>query len=258
MRRLRAGCCEVPNPINPRQVVRVSLLPEDVDAIVFWTRSPRAAFAPALFDAHFFGVSPREAVSMDPQQRLLLETVWRALENADIAPARLAGSHTGVFVGLSNIDYYRMAFADRREIDAYFGSGTSGSVAAGRISYLLGFRGPSLAVDTACSSSLVATHLACQSLRYRECEVALAGGVNLILSPDINIACSKARMLAADGLYARLYHEQFESPPEDSDAPPQAADLVEGCLIRRGCVVHFDFGHAQTSGLLLPRRNGPE
>jgi acyl transferase domain-containing protein len=151
----------------------------------------RGGFLPDVsrFDAHFFGVSPREAVSMDPQQRLLLETVWRALENADIAPARLAGSHTGVFVGLSNIDYYRMAFADRREIDAYFGSGTSGSVAAGRISYLLGFRGPSLAVDTACSSSLVATHLACQSLRYRECEVALAGGVNLILSPDINIAC---------------------------------------------------------------------
>src|SRR5688500_10690549 len=129
------------------------------------------------FDPHFFGISPREAVSMDPQQRLLLETTWRALEDAAISPASLAGTPAGVFVGLSNIDYYRMAFTDPQAVDAYFGSGTSGSVAAGRISYVLGLRGPSLAVDTACSSSLVAVHLACQSLRNKECGVALAGGV---------------------------------------------------------------------------------
>ena len=162
----------------------------------------RGGFLPEVdrFDPHFFGISPREAVSMDPQQRLLLETTWRALEDAAISPGTLAGTQAGVFVGLSNIDYYRMAFTDPAAVDAYFGSGTSGSVAAGRISYVLGLRGPSLAVDTACSSSLVAVHLACQSLRHKECGVALAGGVNLILSPDINIACSKAKMMSPDGL----------------------------------------------------------
>ena len=151
------------------------------------------------FDAEFFGVSPREAVSMDPQHRLLMETSWEALENAAIAPATLRGSHTGVFVGIGNSDYWRMVYGDEEQIDAYSALGNAYSVAAGRLSYFLGVHGPAMAVDTACSASLVAVHLACRSLRSGECTLALAAGVNLILSPEVNINFSKSRMLAPDG-----------------------------------------------------------
>jgi acyl transferase domain-containing protein/acyl carrier protein len=154
-----------------------------------------------LFDAGFFGISPREAARMDPQQRLLLEVAWEALEHACLAPDRLAGTRTGVFVGLATHDYARLYLqaGDPTHVDAYFSTGNSPSVASGRLSYVLGLHGPSLTVDTACSSSLVAVHLACQSLRSGACEVALAGGVNLILSPEISINFSRARMLAKDG-----------------------------------------------------------
>src|SRR3984885_8230194 len=151
------------------------------------------------FDADFFGVSPREAVSMDPQQRLLMEVSWGALENAAIAPASLFGTQTGVFVGMGNNDYWRMVYGDEEQIDAYGALGNSYGVAAGRLSYFLGVHGPALTVDTACSSSLVAVHLACASLRSGECTLALAAGVNLILSPEANINFSKSRMLAPDG-----------------------------------------------------------
>jgi len=151
------------------------------------------------FDAEFFGISPREMINLDPQQRLLMEVSWEALENANQMPQRVFGSRTGVFVGISSHDYSFQQLKDLSNIDAYFGTGYGSSVAAGRLSYTLGLTGPSLAVDTACSSSLVAVHLACQSLRHRECEQALAGGVNLILSPEVYIAFSKAKMLAADG-----------------------------------------------------------
>jgi acyl transferase domain-containing protein/SAM-dependent methyltransferase len=151
------------------------------------------------FDAEFFGISPREAASMDPQQRLLLQVAWEALEDGGHAGADLAGSRTGVFVGIANNDYGRALYAHPRSIDPYFGTGNAFSVAAGRLSYFLGVNGPSIAVDTACSSSLVALHLACQSLRLRECDLALAGGVNLILTPEMNINFSKARMMAPDG-----------------------------------------------------------
>jgi acyl transferase domain-containing protein/SAM-dependent methyltransferase/acyl carrier protein len=151
------------------------------------------------FDAEFFSVSPREAVAMDPQQRLLLEVSWEALENSAIAPGSLFGGRTGVFVGMGNADYWRMVYRDEQQIDAYSALGNSFSVAAGRLSYLLGVHGPALTVDTACSSSLVAVHLACASLRSGECDLALAGGVNLILSPEANINFSKSRMLAPDG-----------------------------------------------------------
>ena len=150
------------------------------------------------FDPRFFGISPREAVSMDPQQRLLLEVAWEALENAGQAADHLIDSDTGVFIGISSGDYLLQP-GGPASVDAYFGTGTSMSAAAGRLSYLLGLRGPSIALDTACSSSLVAAHLACQSLRSRECRLALAGGVNLILSPYAHLVFSKARMLAADG-----------------------------------------------------------
>jgi acyl transferase domain-containing protein/SAM-dependent methyltransferase len=154
------------------------------------------------FDAALFGISPREAATLDPQQRLLLETAWAALEDAGHAPDRLRGSQGGVFVGIGTSDYALLvsqatALAD---VDAYRATGCmSHSPAAGRISYVLGLQGPSVAIDTACSSSLVAVHLACQSLRLDECTVALAGGVNAILLPELGISLSKAGMMARDG-----------------------------------------------------------
>ncbi|WP_156820293.1 type I polyketide synthase [Synechococcus sp. PCC 7336] len=153
------------------------------------------------FDPEFFGISPREAISLDPQQRLLLEVSWEALERAHHAPGDLFDSRTGVFVGMSSSDYATALgkAVSPREIDGYFGTGTAFSVAAGRLSYLLGLTGPSLVVDTACSSSLVAVHLACQSLRWQECDLALAGGVNVLLQPEGHINFAKANMLAADG-----------------------------------------------------------
>ena len=152
------------------------------------------------FDAPFFAIAGREAVGMDPQQRMLLEVCWEAVEHAGHSPRKLAGTATGVFVGICSSDYQAMLLARGSEaIDGYLASGTSASIAAGRISYTLGLHGPSMAIDTACSSSLVAVDLACRSLRARECEMALAGGVNAILSPTTTIALSKAHMMAPDG-----------------------------------------------------------
>ena len=154
------------------------------------------------FDPHFFGISPREAISMDPQQRVLLEVTWEALENAGQPPDKLAGSRTGVFVGIGGFDYTNVLlnYQDHlKTINAYTGTGNAHSIAANRISYLLDLRGPSVAIDTACSSSLVAIHLACESLRRAESDLAIAGAVNLILSPEVTIAFSHARMMAADG-----------------------------------------------------------
>lgn len=156
--------------------------------------------SPEQFDPKFFGIAPTEAIGMDPQQRLLLEIAWEALEHAGIAPSGLSGTPTGVFLGICNADYSHMALDTPREkITPYLASGLSHAVAAGRISYVLGLQGPSLAVDTSCSASLVAVHLACQSLRLGECNAALAGGVNLILNPDITIALSQGRMMSPDG-----------------------------------------------------------
>ncbi|BBA33062.1 SA1_PKSA [Methylocaldum marinum] len=152
-----------------------------------------------LFDADFFGISPREAASMDPQQRLILEVGWEALERAGQAADKLAGSRTGVFMGVCSNDYSRRQFGDPAAADAYAGTGNAYSITANRLSYLLDLRGPSLAVDTACSSSLVAVHYACRSLRSGECDMALAGGVNLILSPEPTVTYSQARMMASDG-----------------------------------------------------------
>lgn len=150
------------------------------------------------FDPHFFGIAPREAMGLDPQQRLLLEVSWEALERAGQAPDKLVGSPTGVFIGISGSDYLRLALSDPGNTDLYFITGGVFSVAAGRLSYTLGLQGPSIAVDTACSSSLVAVHLACQSLRAGECNLALAGGVNLMLSPEITLNFANAQMMAAD------------------------------------------------------------
>jgi len=151
------------------------------------------------FDARFFGISPREALCMDPQQRLLLEVAWEALQDAGQAPERLTGTRAGVFIGIATNDYGRLQWDDLERIDAYAGTGNALSIAANRISYVFDFRGPSLAIDTACSSSLVAVHLACGSLRSGESTMALAGGVNLILSPAIAINFTKAGAMAPDG-----------------------------------------------------------
>jgi acyl transferase domain-containing protein len=152
------------------------------------------------FNPQFFGISAREAISMDPQQRLLLEVGWEAIENAAYAPEQLQNSPTGVFIGIYFHDYNRLMWeaGEAAPIDAFCATGNANSIAAGRLSYTLGLKGPSLAIDTACSSSLVSVHLACQSLRLGECNMALAGGVSLLLAPDSTIALSKAKMLDPD------------------------------------------------------------
>ncbi len=153
------------------------------------------------FDPQFFGITPREAITMDPQQRLLLEVSREALEQAAIPADSLFGSRTGVFVGIVNNDYSQLQLSggDNGQIDAYFGSGSAHSIASGRLSYLLGLRGPSISIDTACSASLVAVHLAVQSLRLGECDMAIVGGTNVILVPETTIALSKFHMMAPDG-----------------------------------------------------------
>jgi len=151
------------------------------------------------FDTNFFKISRREAARMDPQQRILLEVAWEAFEDAGMPIEHLAGSATGVFVGISNNDYGRIHLGDLNLIDAYGGTGNAFSIAANRLSYTFDLRGPSMAIDTACSSSLVAVHLACRSLSNGESPVALAGGVNLILSPEVTMNFTRARLMAADG-----------------------------------------------------------
>jgi acyl transferase domain-containing protein/threonine dehydrogenase-like Zn-dependent dehydrogenase/short-subunit dehydrogenase/acyl carrier protein len=150
------------------------------------------------FDAAFFGIAGREADTMDPQQRLLLEVAWHALEDAGIAPTDLRGSKTAVYVGITTTDYARLALASGG-LDVYTATGGALNVAAGRISYVLGLNGPAAAIDTACSSSLVSVHLACQSLRSGECDAALAGGVNVLLSPEPFVCFAKWGMMAPDG-----------------------------------------------------------
>jgi acyl transferase domain-containing protein/acyl carrier protein len=151
------------------------------------------------FDPAFFEISPREAVNMDPQQRLLLETSWEALERAGIPPGSLMGGHVGVFAGVMSHEYLALQGTDLERRDGYVTTGSLGSVASGRISYVLGVRGPSMTIDTACSSSLVATHLACQALRAGECELALAGGATVVLTPSLFVEFSRLRGLSRDG-----------------------------------------------------------
>jgi phthiocerol/phenolphthiocerol synthesis type-I polyketide synthase D len=189
----------------------VSEIPADRwDADAFYDPDPFAtgrmsskwgAFLPDVtgFDAEFFGISPREAEAMDPQQRVLLEVAWEALEHAGVAPDSLAGTRAAVMMGVYYNEYQNSSAADPDSIDAYSATGNAHSVTVGRIAYLLGLRGPAVAVDTACSLSLVSVHLACQSLRLRESDLALAGGVNLMLRPETQLALSKWGMLSPRG-----------------------------------------------------------
>jgi acyl transferase domain-containing protein len=171
------------------------------------------------FDAAFFGISAHEAKIMDPQQRILLEVCWEALENAAIAPSSLAGTAAGVWIGISNSDHWRAVLSDVEAIDRFAVTGNAVGEAAGRLSWMLDTRGPSQVVDTGSSSSLVAVHMACESLRRGESTVALAGGVNLILTPELNIGLSKLHMLAPDGL----------AKPFDSQA--NGSVRGEGCVV---------------------------
>ncbi len=152
-----------------------------------------------LFAADFLALVGREAELMDPQHRLLLEVAWEALEHAGISPHSVAGTNTAVAIGISNADYSRLSVNGPLATDPYLATGNSLSIAANRISYLLDLRGPSWAVDTACSSSLVAVQQACRSLQAGECQLALAGGVNLILNSQLNKVFSNAGMLSPDG-----------------------------------------------------------
>ncbi len=151
------------------------------------------------FDPPFFGISPREAASMDPQQRLLMEVSWEALEDAGLTRSRIARAPVGVFLGISGSEYGALQLTRPDLIDAYWSTGSALSVAANRLSYFYDLRGPSVAVDTACSSSLVAVHLAVQSLRQGECSLAIAGGVNLILTPTITVNFSMGGGTSPDG-----------------------------------------------------------
>ncbi|QSJ17338.1 acyltransferase domain-containing protein [Nostoc sp. UHCC 0702] len=206
--------CRFPHAKNPEAFWQ--LLSDGVDAITEtplsrWDIDPKAVkldktntfwggFLDQVeqFDPKFFGISAPEAASMDPQQRLLLEVTWEALEDAGQIPAHLAGTQTGVFIGISSQDFSVLSWENSND-DIYKTTGTSHCIAANRISYVLNFTGPSIAFDTACSSSLVAVHYACQSLWNEESTLAVAGGVNLLLSPKATFNFAKAGFMAPDG-----------------------------------------------------------
>ncbi len=209
------------------------------------------------FDAPFFGISRREAISMDPQQRLLLETAWEALEHAGVSPKDIAGSQTGLFFGISTADYCQLLFQGGYEgIDPYTATGGAHSIAAGRLAYILGTHGPAIVVDTSCSSSLVALHLAGQSLRTGECDLALVGGVNLILSPESTIALSKAHMLSPDGR-SRAFDAAADGFARAEGCGVVALKLLSRaiadrdniCAVIRGSAVNHD---GRSSGLTAP------
>jgi acyl transferase domain-containing protein/NADPH:quinone reductase-like Zn-dependent oxidoreductase/NADP-dependent 3-hydroxy acid dehydrogenase YdfG len=198
---LKDGCCPVADvPASRWDAARYFDLDPDAPGKTYVRRG---AFLDDvdLFDPESFGIAPREAMSLDPQQRLLLEVAREAFEDAGYAPESFSNTPTGVFVGITTADYASLLQQQPLErVDAYFASGQAQSMASGRLSYVFGWQGPSISIDTACSSSLVAVHLAVQSLRARDCRVALAAGVNLMLTPHAFLMLARSRMLSPDGL----------------------------------------------------------
>jgi thioester reductase-like protein len=231
-----------PDPDHPRTayVIRGAFV-DDVDG----------------FDPGVFGISPREAVGMDPQQRIALELAWEALEAAGYAPTELAGRRIGVYIGVSTTDYVRMRqqLGDLADVDAYQLVGEP-SFIAGRISYTFGLRGPSMVIDTTCSSALVAVHQACQALGAGECDVALAGGVNLMLSPYGFLLMSKFRALAADGR-CKTFDASADGYARGEGAglvvlkrlPDALAGFDSVLAVIRGSAVNHD---GRSSGLTVP------
>ena len=216
------------------------------------------------FDAAFFGITPREARGIDPQQRILLEIAWEALEDAGLIPERLAGSATGVFTGIFLDEYWDLQryTAAGTGIDAHTNTGGTMSVAANRLSYVLDLHGPSLSVDTACSSSLVAVHLACQSLRSGECSLALAGGVNMLLSPQTTQGFVRASMLSPEGR-CKAFDARADGYVRSEGAgvlvlKPLTQAEADGDSIYAvilGSAVNQD---GQTNGLTVPGQQGQE
>ncbi|MEO6809431.1 MAG: amino acid adenylation domain-containing protein, partial [Isosphaeraceae bacterium] len=265
--------CRVPGASGPEAfwgllrdgVEAVGLVPEDRWDVDQRASSPkRGGFLEQVdqFDADFFGISPREAVRMDPQQRLLLEVAWEALEDAGQVPESLAGKAVGVFIGIATDDYSRIPGSEAHSSDAYTLTGSAASIAANRLSYALDLRGPSLAIDTACSSSLVAAHLACKSLRDGESELALAGGVNLILAPEVSANFAKGGFLAPDGR-CKAFDALADGYVRGEGAgivvlKPLSRALADGdpvyALIRGGAVNQ----DGRSNGLTAPSRSAQE
>ncbi|HKM52304.1 MAG TPA: beta-ketoacyl synthase N-terminal-like domain-containing protein, partial [Isosphaeraceae bacterium] len=214
------------------------------------------------FDADFFGISPREAVFVDPQHRLLLEVTWEAIEDGGQVPERLAGSPVGVFVGISTNDYAQLQAMRGGPSDGYRITGSAASIAANRISHHFDFRGPSLSIDTACSSSMVAVHLACKSLWDGECELAVAGGANLILVPEVFASFAKAGFLSPDGR-CRAFDAQADGYVRGEGAgmvalKPLSRAIADGdpiYAVIRGGAVNQD---GRTNGLTAPSRLAQE
>ena len=216
------------------------------------------------FDAAFFGISPREAIWMDPQQRLLLEVAWEAFEDAGIAPDKLTGSSTGVFVGGFTLDSLLLHSSpfNRSKLSSHSATGSSMTMLANRLSYCFDFRGPSMSIDTACSGSLVAFHLACQALRQGECTLALAGGVNVMLVPDYWIVMAKGQFLARDG-FSKTFDDAADGYARGEGAGLVLLKPLEAALrdhdpiyaVVRGTAVNHD---GRTNGIAAPNPDAQE
>ncbi|KAI6717257.1 beta-ketoacyl synthase domain-containing protein [Diplocarpon mali] len=214
------------------------------------------------FDASFFGISPREARAMDPAHRIMLETCWEGFERAGYTSDQLRGSHTGVYIGISNIAAHSSSPA-LEDLDGYALTGSAGGTLSGRVSYSLGLEGPALTVDTACSSSLVTTHLACNALRQGECDVALSGGITLLLGPGMHVEFSRLKGLSADGR-CRTFSADAQGTAwaegctvvilkrlEDAE---RDGDLIRAVI--RGTAVNH--GGSSAAGLTVPSRSGQQ
>ena len=214
------------------------------------------------FDPFFFGISPAEAKQMDPQQRLLLELSYEALDDAGQVIEELNGTKTGVFIGISVNEYSLLQFDNPSQISSHSGTGSALSIAANRISYTYNFHGPSIAIDTACSSSLAAVHLACQSLRNGECTLAIAGGVNMILSPAHSIAFTKAGVLASDGR-CKTFDARANGYVRGEGGglvilKPLSSAIADGDPIQAVILGSAMMQDGRTNGLIAPSREAQE